>query len=50
LNAYGIAVAERVSHVVEPAPAARDYMATKARRGGHLIDPVSLRAKEDEPV
>jgi GTP cyclohydrolase II len=38
LQRYGMAVAERVPHAIAPGPHNRHYLATKARRSGHLLE------------
>ena len=42
LKKLGIAVSGRIPVVIPPNPVNRDYLKTKARKSGHLIDPSDL--------
>jgi len=45
LAARGLTVSERVPHAIEPGEHNRGYLATKARRSGHILDPHSGRGR-----
>ena len=47
LERYGVSVSERVPHHFPPNPHNEQYLATKVRRSGHLIDPLDRVGVDD---
>lgn len=48
LTQYGINVSGRIPHLLPPNEFSREYLETKARRSGHLIDVGELRRLEEQ--